>query len=325
MKRKLFFAVLAAVVLASCNESVCVEPEDESGLVKLNLSVPVGQTKSAGTEDERNVYNLQVFLFDDNGALEAYDYVKNQLSTSLECTPGIKKIVAITNAPDLKDVKSFEDLNGRTSNMKDNSLRNFIMSGSVQEDITASADISIPVTRLAAKITIASITNNMALDYHKNLNFKVSDMYLINVPGSTGYLEEKTPELWYNMMKVGGAADVLLLVSRHKSDQITVPYGEAKQVGEVFYSYPNGTQTDTSDPEWCPRYTRFVVEAWLGNDRYYYPVSIPNIERNTAYEIHLTVTRPGSSSPDALIDLEAASVSINIVDWVDTEDINEKI
>jgi hypothetical protein len=67
------------------------------------------------------------------------------------------------------------------------------------------------------------------------------------------------------------------------------------------------------------------VEAWLGNDRYYYPVSIPNIERNTAYEIHLTVTRPGSSSPDALIDLEAASVSINIVDWVDTEDINEKI
>ena len=54
-------------------------------------------------------------------------------------------------------------------------------------------------------------------------------------------------------------------------------------------------------------------------------MSIPNIERNTAYEIHLTVTRPGSSSPDALIDLEAASVSINIVDWVDTEDINEKI
>jgi hypothetical protein len=68
-----------------------------------------------------------------------------------------------------------------------------------------------------------------------------------------------------------------------------------------------------------------VLEARIGQDRYYYPVSIPDVERNTAYEVHLTVTRPGSSSPDVPVDVEAVSVTVNVVDWTDADDINETI
>ena len=55
MKRKLYLAAFAAVAFASCNEILVNEPENKSGLVTLDLSVPVGETKSEGTEDERRL------------------------------------------------------------------------------------------------------------------------------------------------------------------------------------------------------------------------------------------------------------------------------
>ena len=94
MKRKLYLAAFAAVAFASCNEILVNEPENKSGLVTLDLSVPVGETKSEGTEDERKVTNLQVYVFDSQGVLEAYNNVKNATSASIQCTPGTKTAVA---------------------------------------------------------------------------------------------------------------------------------------------------------------------------------------------------------------------------------------
>ena len=153
---------------------------------------------------------------------------------------------------------------------------------------------------------------------------------MLNVAGSTGYLEDKEPESWYNMMKGEDNGTLRFLLDRNNSTPITVNYSETvtftQEQEHAYYVYPNSTETDSSDQEtWCPRYTRMVLEAKLGNDVYYYPVSIPNIERNTAYEVHLTVTRPGSSLPDVPVDVVAVSITVNVVDWNDGAEINETI
>lgn len=334
MKRKLYFAAIAAVACAACNEPVVGEVENTSGLVKLNFSLSDGHTKSVGTDNENMIHNLQVYVFDDKGVIEAYrceKYVNQTIlssaSTSVECTPGSKSIAAVVNAPEMPDVKSFDDLNGRTSYFSDNQKVKFQMTGVVTKNVTSATDVTIPVSRIAAKITIGSVTNKMAVDYYKGLSFSIVDMYMLNVAGSTGFLEDKEPELWYNMMKRMDTGSLCFMLERNDSTPINVKNPETVSLTQehAYYVYPNGTKTDTSDPEWSPRYTRFVLEARLGNELYYYPVSIPDVERNTAYEIHLTVTRPGSSSPDIPVDVETASVSVNVVDWIDADDINETI
>jgi hypothetical protein len=336
MKRTLIFAAPAAMLITACDEPVSPEPENVSGLVKLNLSLSAGETKSVGTDDENKVDNVQVYIFDDDGSIEAYRFVRymnqtvlSSASTSLECTPGPKKIVAIVNAPEMPDVKSYDDMKSRTSRLADNGKRSLHMVGEVSENIEAEANVTIPVSRIAAKIRIASITNKMSVEYYRGQGFSVNDIYMLNVVGNTGYLEDQEPDVWFNRMKKEDTGGLIFMLQRNNSTAISVPYPQTVTLTQdqehAYYVYPNSTETDTSDPEWSPRYTRLVLEARIGQDRYYYPVSIPDVERNTAYEVHLTVTRPGSSSPDVPVDVEAVSVTVNVVDWTDADDINETI
>ena len=127
MKRKLCLAAVAAVAFAACNEPLVNEPENVAAPVKVSLTFCDGETKSVGTSDENKIANVQVFLFDDSGALEKYKIEKytskvvlSSAETLIECLPGEKTIVAIVNAPDMSDVKSIEDLSGRTSYLSDN-------------------------------------------------------------------------------------------------------------------------------------------------------------------------------------------------------------
>lgn len=337
MKRKLYLAAIAAVTFAACTEPVTSEPENLQGLVKLDLSLSNGETKSVGTDDENKISSLQIFVFDDSGDIEAYKLEKytnqtiiSSAKTFVDCTPGSKKIVAVANAPEMPDVRSYEELGGKTSYLSDNGTKKLHMIGETDLEVVAATEVTIPVSRIAAKVTIASIKNDMALDYYKNMSFSITNIFMLNVAGSTGYLEDKEPESWYNMMVRQDNGNLRFLPDRNSSTPITVNYSETvtftQDQEHAYYVYPNSTETDSSDQEtWCPRYTRMVLEARLGGELYYYPVSIPDIERNTAYEVHLTVTRPGSSSPDVPVDVVAVSITVNVVDWNDGAKINETI
>ena len=337
MKRKLYLAALAAVAFASCNEPVVSEPENPQGLVKLDLSLSSGETKSVGTNDENRISSVQIFVFDESGDIEAYKQEKyttqtviSSAKTFVDCIPGSKKIVAVANAPEMSDVESYDDFKSKTSFLADNGTRNFQMIGETDLDVVAATEITIPLSRIAAKITIASITNNMSLDYYKGMTFSITNIFMLNVVGSTGYLDDKEPESWYNMMRREDNGSLRFMLDRNNSTPISVNYSETVNLTQdqehAYYVYPNSTETDSSDQEtWCPRYTRMVLEARLGSELYYYPVSIPNIERNTAYEVHLTVTRPGSSLPDVPVDVVAVSITVDVVDWNDAAKINETI
>ena len=337
MKRKLYLAAVAAVAFAACNEPVASEPENLQGLVKLDLSLSSGETKSVGTNDENRITNVQIYVFDDSGDIEAYKMEKytnqtvvSSAKTFVDCVPGTKKIVAVANAPEMPDVKSYDELSGKTSYLSDNGTKNLQMIGEIDLDVTVATEITIPVSRIAAKITIASIKNDMALDYYKGMSFSITNIFMLNVVGSTGFLEDKEPETWYNMMQRADNGSLRFLLDRNSSTPINVNYSETvtftQEQEHAYYVYPNSTETDSSDQEeWCPRYTRMVLEARLGSDVYYYPVSIPDIERNTAYEVHLTVTRPGSSLPDVPVNVVAVSITVNVVDWDDGAEINETI
>jgi hypothetical protein len=68
-----------------------------------------------------------------------------------------------------------------------------------------------------------------------------------------------------------------------------------------------------------------VVQAKLGDGIYYYTVKLPAMQSNKCYNIDLTVTMPGSLSPDEPVKKEEASFSVTVTDWNENIDIDETI
>lgn len=333
MKRKLYLTAIALIALVACNDRLSTEEEIPEGYAKLSLSFKGGETKSVGTSNENRIANVQIFAFDDTGKLEVYkqEKYKNQTvlsstSSYIFITPGSKKIVTIANAPDLT-VETYEELKGKTSYLADNGTSALVMVGEAEADVEEGGtnEVSIPIIRIASRIRITSITNN--LNKHFNMyTLTITNVYLINAVGSTGYFEDQEPENWYNMMKWENKDDnVSRFLIKNSSFSSTTINNSSDLSSYPLYTYPNDTETNSYDQEtWCPRYTRLVVEASLNQSTYYYPISIPNIERNTAYDIELTITRPGSLLPDVPVDDEIMDVNITINDWND-DIINETI
>ena len=93
----------------------------------------------------------------------------------------------------------------------------------------------------------------------------------------------------------------------------------------TFYCYPNPESNDNFSSTWSPRHTRLVVEALLGDTRYYYPVTLPEIESNKIYDVNLKITRPGSSLPDIEVDKFAVGFTVQVKDWEIGASVSEEI
>lgn len=326
MKTKLIFAAFAALALASCNEAPVEAPLTDE-MVELEVSVPIVQTRLAGTPTgEDAVGNLQIFVFDqESGELEAYGSQNNAKSLTLKCLPGEKDIVALVNAPSCASVANLSGLDAMTSSLKDNAAGKLVMSGQTRKTLsTTDKSATIDVSRIAAKVTLLSVKNDMALKVNQDKEFVVTGVYLINVAGDRKYLSDSEPALdkWYHKMKYEGTNTLSFLYDAPKA---SVKYGSTYSSPHHFYCYPNHTSTDANGGTWTARKTRLVVEATLGGETCYYPVTLAGVDQNTAYTVTLTVTRPGSPSPDIPVSTEEATFTVNVKDWIDGADYTETI
>ena len=137
MKKKLYFAAIAALALVSCNEKM-VEPTVNEDLVEFEVSVPDAATKLTGAPaGEVSISNLQVFVFEKTtGELEAYGS-QNANNIRLTCLPGLKDIVALVNAPSLSGIADLAELQTKTSFLSDNVKARLVMSGIVERNRSA--------------------------------------------------------------------------------------------------------------------------------------------------------------------------------------------
>ena len=112
----------------------------------------------------------------------------------------------------------------------------------------------------------------------------------------------------------------------YKSINSSLTSSSTLQNEEYFYVYPNPTASDNSDETFSPRFTRLVVEATLGGTKYYYPISLPNLERNKTYTVSsLMITRPGSDNPDKEITSAECPFNIVVENWIPGTEQNLEI
>ena len=327
MKKRFYLAAFAAMALVSCNEKNADLPQVpvENETVVLEVNVPAVMTRVEGSATgEDNVADLQVFVFNDSGVLEAYGHAASK-SLNLTCVPGAKRVVALVNAPSLSGTATLDDLQEAKSSLADNAAGRLVMASKViSETLAADKDnsMTIEVERLAAKVVLASVKNAMALEADQKKDFTIKAVYLTNVAGDRLYLSDSTPSKWYDMMMYESSNTLPFL---HDEPATKLTYNATYSTGHYFYGYPNPATTDANAGSWTPRKTRLVVEATLGGEVCYYPVTLDNMQRNTEYIINLTVTRLGSPDPDTPVTTGVASFTVKVKDWVDGGTINETI
>ena len=311
--------------MASCSEEypsyseISTETRMET---ELNLSVfDSYNTKATGVNpaDENRITGVQVFIFGEDGELEAYQ--KSQ-STSLQirCTTGPKKLFVFANAPLLADVYDQADLGRELSLLSDNYPNLFVMA-SGRKDIDLKSEggnnLSVVVNRIAARVEIAKITNAMSAVQHQGKVFKVLAAYLTNVAADASYDLSAAPTDYYN--KMGYQSSVVdALVYDNFSGGTQLNYGNYINTPHYLYAYPNpSTDVDSHGEPWSPRCTKLVLKASLDDVVYYYPIVIAApLESNHSYRIEeLRITRPGSKDEDTPVSFADCSFVITVSDW----------
>lgn len=315
------------MALMSCNEKN-VEIQDlpsSAETVELTVNLPDMQTRIAGVASgDDNVDNLQVFVFNDMGVLEAYES-ENSKTISLTCVPGDKEVVALVNAPSLAGIGILSDLRASVSKLSDNADGRLVMvSNVVPKLLIAGKDnsMTIEVSRLAAKVVLGTVRNEMALESNRNKVFKLKSVFLTNVAGDRKYLSESAVTSWYDKMKYESTNTLPFLYDALDEQ---VGYEASYTTPHYFYCYPNVVAEDTYSGAWSPRKTRLVVEAMLGDQTCYYPITLPIVERNNEYIINLTVTRFGSLDPDNPVTTDDASFTVTVKEWTNGGERDEII
>ena len=329
MKTDLFVKMFAVCILMmtswACQDVSDLDDRNEvqtPSKVKLTVVVPVHETKLTSNGDEGHISNYQVYIFDDGGVLESY---VNQASSDivLDCTAGTKTVAVLANAPAIRDVTSLSVLTAKTSSLADTGSGALIMAGQQAVTVSADKEVTVSVSRLVAKIRLSELQVSFEAPQYQNMAFKVSAVYLINVPAVTKYFSAHTPTIWYNKQKYVSADANALIYDDMKSVAVTSfsPY----KTTNTFYCYPNPAEQDTFSTTWSARHTRLGVEAYLGSTTYYYPVTLPEPERSEGEDVKLTVTRPGTSTPDDEVDKYSADFTISVKAWETGASVSEEI
>ena len=314
---------IVGVVFAACSEKAGLEEAMSSDMVALEISVPIAHTKVTSAADETSISNYQVFVYDASDHLEAY-VNQNSSSISLECTVGTKTVVVLCNAPAIEEVTTLSDMMKLKSSLSDNEIGSFVMSGRVSSVITTSSTgVTVPVSRLVSKVRLSKLETEFEIPQYQSMPFKVSSVYLINVPADKYYITTGSVTEWYNKTIYDSSDDNSLLFDGMGDMLVTSSASYDKK--NTFYCYPNPESNDNFSSTWSPRHTRLVVEALLGDTRYYYPVTLPEIESNKIYDVNLKITRPGSSLPDIEVDKFAVGFTVQVKDWEIGASVSEEI
>lgn len=365
MNNIFLLAVLAAstiLMATGCNkdklEPVPDTPEEVTGYCELGIALSHSSsvTTKAGEATDDYIQNIQIFVFrgDDNMldacASKGFDNPLNYnpynsgnanpyKDLKLRCTVGSRTVYAVVNADKdyttSGDVVSESDLLNLNIDLLAQSKSKLFMIGSTGTVLTSGeSEVAIDVTRACSRVKLESLTNDMeAKAYQKDGSFKFCGAYLVNVPAMMDFAcERKAAQLekgyWYAQMNEDESKASMLDCGY--ATETSIKYGSSLSVDGYMYSFPNECAPDDSET-WTPRATMLVVEAKINEKTYYYPVTLYNesnssgLERNTSYNVRLTIHRPGSDSPGKPVEFNTMTGSVTVVNWVNGTSYTEEI
>lgn len=353
MNRKIaVFLIVAA--FASCTERAVEiqSPSVEEGICSLTVSVAqeksettrAVQAYTASKDYETAVRRLQIFVFDSEGKLNAYSDAGNVTSKTLDVSYGTKDVWAVVNGEDLSGVMSKSELLSTEVLLGKNSVdpaKGFVMSGNTSLTLSGTtATAPITVSRLASRVALVSVTNNLPSAYG---NFTVLNAFLANVVGNENIAGTASPTIWYNKEGRSDSSRSSVKIINGDDYDASEPGLTFKQISEdiendaaldmksspyLMYAYKNSSTVNPTgyhDTFTAQRTALIVTVEISAGNTYYYPVVLNSLERNKAYTVALTINGLGSKDPDTPISKGAITANISVAGWTSGAVYDESI
>lgn len=329
MRNKLNYMILSAsgclLFFLSCSKAWPDTQSDIRPSAQLEVSA---QTRASASSNEQTIGSIQALAFSSDGLLEDFGRSWSSAeSITLSCRTGKTTVFVAANAPDLSLVPDMTGLLSEQILLEDNSLTGgFVMSGKTEFDISKTASaVTIPVSRLVAKIVLAGINNHLPEIYGK---VNIESVMLTNVVGNCNLSADATPEVWYNRAGRSSSAPGEIIDGKdfpadcpdltYRSINSSLMSGHSYIGTLPLYCFPNPTVIDSSSgDEFTPRKTRIVLTVTINGKHYYYPATIDNPMQNTVYTIIMTISGLGSDDPEGPISKGSLNFSIGVSPWTD--------
>lgn len=323
--KHILISLAALSLLAACNknnpgEQQLPNAEEETVLVTFMLEDP-GLSRSTSSAKESTIERAQVAVYDADGFMLA---VGKSISGTVSLrvpmgASGCSAFALVNSTVDLAVYPSKSTVLHLMSTLGANRAANLTgleMAGSLS-NITFTEDYQgeIFLNHFAAKVQIDEIANAIP----GNPVLTVNGIYLINVNTQLRYDFDDSALLWAQK-RAYTESETTIIPYTAEISAVNINGESSHQVTHYFYCYPNPTTSDSSSETWGPRYTRLVVDATYSGHRYYYPINIKGNDGRLNYNTHylitkLTITGPGSDSPDKPVNKGGASFSLQVIDW----------
>ena len=295
------------LILGGCHRAAPPGP----GSVEVVFSVLGETTRATGTDGEAAVDDWVLLLYR-NGRLAEAGTSSSGSEIRKTLPVGEYTAYAVVNPPASFDPAGFSDpgaLAGAESALGDNTPGRLVMAGcrTVSVPVPDGSVQRIGVDRLVCKAGIRKVSVQFENPDLAARPFRLRGMYLTNCYGKSRYGSDwtaddilSTTSVWHNRMGFHSETGVDGLLAETGLD-IPVTADRPHTQEHVFYFYPNPlpASADTRSGTWSRRKTRLVLEAQIGERTYYYPVTLPESQRNRTYLIEEAVIRKlGSLDPE---------------------------
>lgn len=311
--------------------------EADAVSIELSADI-VGSTKAGITDilyNEKQVDKILYVIYDNLGRYENHISCVGNTSISVLARSGDKTIYALVNIDEQKfrAGMSQEELSKVTANFDDIVLNDCHLpmfgSKTVEAEPGAVVSVVIPVRRCVGRLLVSSVKNGLT-GSNAGKSISLRGIFISNLVTSgcvdgtmdseaewlnqagrqndytgSGEPPKITTVCFFNGNTTNPKNSTHGSYLRHLFFKNIAPEEEYSTYmsipSYVFYAFPNSTKDDVngwSAGEFIPRYTRVVLYCMIDGKGYYYPASIPNIEANRSYTIHVTIRKLGSMDPD---------------------------
>lgn len=350
MKKLSIISVLALSICACNMVDIRTEQQDEPATVVVNVRSSALTRAEAYLDQqtyEKQVNNVQVLVFDEDGTLNAYkDAGTTVTNITLTSTTGLKHIWAVVNGPDVSGVAHLDELKAIEVGLDANSItasKGFLMVGSVDYTVSNSnaEAASVTVARLLSRVALRSVTHNAPKAYG---DLKIVRAFIQNVVSNHTLGNGAAAELaWVNQMGMNAESVVIngttslascpeLTYAEIGSDvKMNEVYSPA--IPDMFYCYPNVSSTYIANTTWSPRKTALTLAVqFTGVDQEirYYTIALPDtqsgtLKANTAYTVDVTITGLGSEDVVTPVEKGNYAASIVVAEWSTGAVLNESL
>lgn len=341
-------AFVCAIMSASCAKDgqTVLNPETAYGTISVQV-MPDGAADTKALDAytdvqsyESAINRIQLLVFNSSGSLDHYaDLGSASTTATISTSVGQKTVYAVVNGSDLSGVETQSALENTLVGLSENSIDDavgFVMSGSSVCSVTASSATScrVDVSRLAARVVLKSVTNNLPPSYG---TVTIPYVFLANVVGEQKIAGSTSlaSVVWYNKYgrsdNATSASHIIGSSSSYEASCKSLTYAQlgaslsngdayAPSTPHLLYTCANSSTAAPSafsTSSFSPQRTILVVAAEIKGSLYYYPVVLDKsaIERNTTYTVALTLSGLGSSDPVAPVEHGSISASISVSAW----------